>query len=68
MSTIKRICACRTPIECEPDPVSIQDAVSTHQAEPEHVYWRQREELLCELLPPEPVRVGMNGTILRRVG
>lgn len=67
MTTVKRICACRVPIEAEPDPVSIEHAVRTHQAEPEHRYWQMRQQLLSELVPPEPVVLGVRAT-LRRVG
>jgi hypothetical protein len=57
MTAVRRPCACRGVIESEPDPASIEHAVSVDVREPKHRAGMRVVELSRELVPPARVRI-----------
>lgn len=58
MTKERRLCACRLTIEAEPDPRSIEHAVSVHQRQPEHRAWWEAARLEAEKTCGPDVQLG----------
>ena len=55
--TVSIRCACGLVISARADSRSIAHALRVHYGQPEHVQWRERQELHYELLPSLDVPV-----------
>lgn len=54
----RRVCACRSYIEADPHPASIEHAVRTHVAQPEHREWWEAARLESEKTSGPDVKLG----------